>query len=94
MTFMEYYSRIARLDDKAAPLMKMPSITRKALSWFPSINKVGIHLDKSDVEIASYFWYANSTKAEEVLEFTPRDPMDTLFDTVEELQKDDFQFFG
>jgi dihydroflavonol-4-reductase len=94
MTFMEYYGRIARLSDKPAPLMKMPDITRKALSWFPGLNKVGLHLDKSDVEIASYFWYANAEKAQQELAFRPRDPMDTLLDTVEELQKDDFQFFG
>ena len=94
MTFMDYYSRIARLAEKPAPFMKMPSITRKALQWFPSINKVGIHLDRSDVEIASYFWYASSEKAIKELHFHPRDPMDTLYDTVHSLKKDDFAWFS
>ena len=46
LTFMDYYSRIARLADKPAPLMSMPSFTRKALSWFPKAKKVGLHLEK------------------------------------------------
>ena len=94
MTFMEYYSRIARLAEKPAPLMTMPTLTRKALRWFPNINKIGIHLEKSDVEIASYFWYADSKKAIEELDFNPRDPMDTLYDTVQALQEDDFAWFS
>lgn len=95
-SFMEYYGRIARLADKPAPMMKMPAITRKALSWFPKMKKVGLHLDKSDVEIASYFWYADASKAEKELGFAPKDPMDTLLDTVEAItaQQNDFGWFN
>ena len=73
-------------------MMQMPAITRKVLSWFPKMKKVGLHLDKSDVEIASYFWYANASKAEKELGFSPKDPMDTLLDTVEAItaQQNDF----
>ena len=91
-TFMDYYARIARLADKPAPMMQMPSLTRKALSWFPKIKKVGLHLDKSDVEIASYFWYADASKAIKELGFTPKDPMDTLLDTVDALQAQQNEF--
>ncbi len=91
-TFMDYYSRIARLSDKPAPMMQMPSLTRKALSWFPKMKKVGLHLDKSDVEIASYFWYADASKAIQELNFAPKDPMDTLLDTVNALQEQQNQF--
>ena len=96
LTFMDYYSRIARLADKPAPLMSMPSFTRKALSWFPKAKKVGLHLEKSDVEIASYFWYADASKAKAELNFTPRDPMDTLLDTVNALEakQEDFSWFS
>ena len=71
LTFMDYYARIARLADKPAPMMAMPTLTRKALSWFPKMKKVGIHLDKSDVEIACYFWYADATKAKKARQSTP-----------------------
>ena len=96
LTFMDYYSRIARLSDKPAPMMAMPSLTRKALSWFPKMKKVGLHLDKSDVEIASYFWYADASKAKTELGFNPKDPMDTLLDTVHALEakKEDFSWFS
>ena len=95
LTFMDYYSRIARLSDKPAPMMAMPSLTRKALSWFPKMKKVGLHLDKADVEIASYFWYADASKAKVELDFNPKDPMDTLLDTVHALEakKEDFSWF-
>ena len=96
MSFLEFYQRIARLADKPAPLMKMPNVTRKALGWFPKLKKVGLHLRKEDVTLASYFWYADSTKARENLNFAPRDSMDTLFDTVDSLLKkeDDFSWFN
>lgn len=95
MSFLEFYQRIARLADKPAPLMKMPNLTRKALGWFPKIKKVGLHLDKDEVQLASYFWYADATKAEETFGFAPRDSMDTLFDTVDSLLKkeEDFSWF-
>ena len=96
MSFMEFYQRIARLADKPAPMMKMPNLTRKALAWFPKIKKIGLHLKREDVELASYFWYVDSKKAMNSLDFKPRDSMDTLYDTVESLQKkdEDFSWFS
>ena len=32
--------------------------------------------------MASHFWYVDSRKAEDELGWTPRDPMQTLLDTV------------
>ena len=60
------------------------------------MKKVGLHLDKSDVEIASYFWYADASKAKTELGFNPKDPMDTLLDTVHALEakKEDFSWFS
>jgi dihydroflavonol-4-reductase len=96
MSFLEFYQRIARLADKPAPMMKMPNLTRKALAWFPKIKKIGLHLKKEDVELASYFWYVDSKKAMNSLNFKPRDSMDTLYDTVSSLQKkeEDFSWFS
>ena len=96
MSFLEFYQRIARLADKPAPMMKMPNLTRKALAWFPKIKKIGLHLNKEDVELASYFWYVDSKKAMNSLNFKPRDSMDTLYDTVASLQKkeEDFSWFS
>jgi dihydroflavonol-4-reductase len=39
-----------------------------------------------DADMASHFWYVDSRKAEEELGFSPRDPMQTLLDTVHDIQ--------
>ena len=45
-------------------------------------------VSKVDAEMASHYWYVDSRKAEEELGFSPRDPMQTLLDTVRDLQGD------
>jgi dihydroflavonol-4-reductase len=40
-------------------------------------------VEADTVEMAEYFWYFNSHKARRELGFTPRDPGDTLNDTVQ-----------
>ena len=42
----------------------------------------------SEVEQAEYFWYFDSSKAEEELGFAPRDPQETLQDTIKYLQRE------
>ncbi|MCA1638731.1 MAG: NAD-dependent epimerase, partial [Acidobacteria bacterium] len=39
------------------------------------------------VEMAEYFWYFDSSKAEEELNFTPRDAQETLQDTIAYLRE-------
>jgi len=40
----------------------------------------------NEVEQAEYFWYFDSSKAEEELAFAPRDPQETLQDTLSYLR--------
>ena len=40
-------------------------------------------LEADTVEMAEYFWYFNHNKARRELNFNPRDPGDTLNDTVQ-----------
>jgi dihydroflavonol-4-reductase len=39
------------------------------------------------IEMAQYFWYLNCSKAARELNFKPRDPGETLHDTVAYLRK-------
>jgi dihydroflavonol-4-reductase len=39
-------------------------------------------VEADTIEMAEYFWYFNNAKARRELGFTPRDPGDTLNDTV------------
>jgi dihydroflavonol-4-reductase len=43
-------------------------------------------IDPVTVEMASCFWYLDSSKAESVLGFRARDPNVTLYDTVQDLR--------
>ena len=43
--------------------------------------------EPASVDMASYYWYFDGRKASEELGFVPRDPTDTLFDTVTYLRE-------
>jgi dihydroflavonol-4-reductase len=64
-----------------------------AVSATSMIESVFTHWGKTspvaskEVEQAEHFWYFDSTKAEEELGFLPRDPQETLNDTIKYLQK-------
>ena len=45
----------------------------------------GLPVDEVSVEMAQYFWYASSAKAERELGWVVRDPGETLRDTVDDL---------
>ena len=92
MSFKDFYARLARITGREAPIAAMPSMTRKALSWFPKWGRergisagVGPVISRADLELASHYWYASSAKAEKELAFQPRDPLATLEDTVESI---------
>ena len=50
--------------------------------------KVGARLTvtEQEADMASHYWYVDARKAEEELGFAPRDPMQTLIDTVRDIQ--------
>ena len=88
MRFVDFYARLARITGRDAPLLSMPSVTRKALNWFPRWGKesgisagVGPTISREDLELASHYWYADSAKATAELQWTSRDPIETLEDT-------------
>ena len=43
--------------------------------------------EASEVEMGEYFWYFDSSKAEEELNFTTREPAETLQDTIKYLRE-------
>ncbi|KAF0249668.1 MAG: dihydroflavonol-4-reductase, partial [bacterium] len=44
-------------------------------------------IEVNSVEMAEYFWYVDSSKAERELGFVARDPGETLYDTVTYLKE-------
>lgn len=86
MTFAQFFGRLERLSGVAAPSMKVPkqlAIAGSSLisSMYKNWNKPS-PIAPNEVEQAEHFWYFDWSKAEEGLGFAPRDPQETLNDTI------------
>lgn len=86
MTFAQFFGRLERLSGVAAPSLKVPkqlamTATSLVTSLYKNWNKQP-PVEKSEVEQAEHFWYFDSSKAEQELGFSPRDPQETLNDTI------------
>ncbi|HVF29892.1 MAG TPA: NAD-dependent epimerase/dehydratase family protein [Pyrinomonadaceae bacterium] len=92
MTFPEFFGRLERLSGVSAPMLKVPK--KLAMAGSTMIESVFKNWGKSspvaskEVEQAEYFWYFDSSKAEEELGFAPRDPQETLHDTISYLRRE------
>ncbi len=91
MTFPQFFGRLERLSGISAPKLKVPK--KLAMAGSTMIESVFRNWGKAspvaskEVEQAEYFWYFDSSKAEEELGFAPRDPQETLQDTIGYLRK-------
>jgi dihydroflavonol-4-reductase len=86
MTFRQFFERLERLSGVSAPMLRVPKSL--AMAGSTVINSIYKNWGRSspvvptEVEQAEYFWYFDSSKAREELGFDPRDPQETLQDTV------------
>ncbi len=85
-TFERFFGRLERLTKISAPRLALPSklmITGSQLvdSLFKQWNFAS-PVEPGAIEMAQYFWYLNCNKAARELSFKPRDPGETLHDTV------------
>ena len=91
MTFAEFFARLERLSGVATPMLKVPK--KLAMAGSSLIDSVFKNWGKTspiepkEVEQAEYFWYLDSSKAQEELGFAPRDPQETLQDTIKYLRE-------
>ena len=90
-TVTEFFGRLERLSGVSAPVLKVPKSVAIAGSnlitnLFSTFNKPA-PFEVSEVEMGEYFWYFDSSKAEEELYFTTREPMETLQDTIRYLRE-------
>lgn len=93
MSFATFYARLSRISGVETPSLRMPSLTRRLVPMLPARGMdlpwfMGQSLDRIDLELASHFWYINSARAREELGWSPRDPNETLRDTVADLLGD------
>ncbi|QQS32632.1 MAG: NAD-dependent epimerase/dehydratase family protein [Acidobacteriota bacterium] len=86
LTFEEFFGRLERLSGVRAPALKVPK--KLAMAGSAMVESVFKNWGRtspvatSEVEQAEHFWYFSSAKAEEELGFSPRDPQETLNDTI------------
>jgi dihydroflavonol-4-reductase len=85
-TFEKFFARLERLTKTRAPRLKLPprvaaTGAQVAHALFRHWN-ITTSLEPEAIEMADYFWYLDATKARRELGFVPRDPAETLNDTV------------
>jgi dihydroflavonol-4-reductase len=86
LTFADFFGRLERLSGVSAPMLKIPkkfAVAGSSMieSFFANWGKAS-PVATSEVEQAEHFWYFDSEKAIEELGFAPRDPQETLNDTI------------
>lgn len=90
-TFAEFFKRLERLSGVSAPMLKLPkSVAVFGANFIDSIYKnfnKTTPFEASEVEMGEYFWYFDSSKAAEELNFTTRDPQETLQQTIKYLRE-------
>jgi dihydroflavonol-4-reductase len=90
-SFAKFFGRLERLTKVSAPWIALPS--RLAITGSQLLDSLFKQWDMSSpvepgaIEMAQYFWYLNCAKAARELGFRPRDPGETLHDTVSYLRE-------
>jgi dihydroflavonol-4-reductase len=85
-SFSKFFGRLERLTKVSAPLLTLPS--RLMVGGAQLIDSLFRQWDMASpvepgaIEMAQYFWYLNCAKAMRELGFKPRDPGETLHETV------------
>lgn len=85
-TFDKFFGRLERITKVPAPFLSLPSkLTLAGARGISSLYKhwkLAPPVEPTEIEMANYFWYLDASKAQTELGFNPRDPQETLLDTV------------
>jgi dihydroflavonol-4-reductase len=91
ITVAAFFQRLSRISGVPAPLFRLPASRPVAIGigrlFARAVRSIGGEppVDEASIEMAQYFWYCDAGKAERELGFRPRDPGETLKDTVDDL---------
>ncbi len=92
LTFRELFARLERVSGVRGPMIPMPRATEiarssaKLLERFSNRLGVSLPVDPVSLDMAHHTWYLDASLAERELGWTPRDPTQTLADTVTDLE--------
>lgn len=91
ITVEAFFQRLSRLTGIPTPRLLLPKNRVLAMGahhlYEKAMRTIGgsLPVDEVSVQMAQYFWYCSSEKAERELGFVARDPSETLRDTVRDL---------
>jgi len=90
-TMAEFFARLERCSKVEAPLLKLPrSATMfgaRVLEKLYALRDAEPPVDTVSVDMAQSYWYVDSAKAKRELGFSPREPGETLADTIRYLRE-------
>ena len=89
--FTEFFGRLSRLARVPAPPLRLPSPVKIAAAhliekWARGRGREP-DLPAADVEMGEHWFFIDSSKAQRLLGFLPRDPMETLAETISYVRK-------
>lgn len=92
-TFREFLGRLERISKVEGPWMRLPSSWNSVLTrMVRAVDHTYSHrghrspVDRISFEMAQHYWYCDSGLAQRELGFAPRDPAETLDDTVRDVR--------
>jgi dihydroflavonol-4-reductase len=91
LTIKEFFARLERVSGVRAPLLPMPrapEIARAGAGILERLaGRIGVPMpvDPVSLDMAHFYWYLDASLAETELGWSPRDPTETLADTVKDL---------
>jgi dihydroflavonol-4-reductase len=92
LTFAEFFDRLSEVTGHRGPLVPFAlprALTRLSVGVMEKVaDAVGVKLPVTEVEadMSSLYWYVDTRRAQEELDWAPREPMQTLLDTVKDLR--------
>jgi dihydroflavonol-4-reductase len=89
-TLERFFAHLERVSKVSAPRFKVPAklhtVSSKLVEGiYKTLGKTP-PIEPISMEMSRYYWYADSSKAKEDLDFATRDPQETLHDTVQYLR--------
>lgn len=93
LTIREFFGRLERASGVKAPVLPLPrapELARTGMLLLESaMDRLGMRMpvDPISADMAQHFWYLDATLAENELGFAPRDPQETLYDTIVDLRR-------
>lgn len=94
MTIKEFFARLERVSGVKGPILPMPRQGREiARTGAEMLERVSLRLgipvavDPISLDMAHYYWYLDASLAENELGWEPRDPVETLVDTIRDLEE-------